>query len=491
MFRLFFRESRPYPLTAEEVWLDNYLRIKTACQINLVLLILVHLFARFMGYSGLFGEKPQPGNFIGLFSLLVIVICAVLNLYHYRRRILSPATHLNVLGTWLYLGNLVVVTALIHFAGGVHSLFSFLYLILAMVGSFMLSTYLVAILAFVGIIFHGAILWLGYHGIIDSFPAGLFILSPNLPKREATTLVFLVSAAMTVLSLVFGKVIANIFDLQRRQLAMHRANLEVQVDQRTRDLTEALQELKDANRLLDREKTRQERFFAHVTHQFRTPIHIINNFVSNFFSGVYGEISPPQKEALQHLSFCSRNLLNLINNLLDISKTDSGRMALQMERHLLHSNLQNIIEVMKPLAKTRGIDIFLEMGETVPETIYTDRVKLESILTNLLHNAVKFSKKSPVYLRVNRSENGEGLVFQVEDFGKGVKPENKDRIFESFVQVDSPEDFRGSGLGLHIARILSKMLDGVVRIADKSTPGAMFEFSLPLTGPDEFEKQRG
>lgn len=468
-------------LTQDEIWRDNYLRIKTTLFINNIVVVFVYLLTRLMGLQGIFIGSFSPGNTLLIGVIFYIVLIWGFNEYQNRVRSRSPAFHLYAVGIGLYFCNLVSLTVLVHYTGGAQSLYSLLYIVMAWLAAFMSPLKLVAPLAALGVMMHGILLWLTGLGILTQRQSGLFIFSGEISTQRATVLVFLLNSILTFLFVYFGWRFNRMFESQRKRMVEDRVDLEKLVEDRTRDLTGTLDDLRAANVSLDREKRRQERFFAHLTHQFRTPIHIINNFVSNFFNGIYGSITPRQIEALYHLSMCSQNLLNLINNLLDMAKIHSRKMEYQAEPYILDAELEKIVRVTSPLAQTRGVSIHWELAQDVPQQIMTDRVKLEAILSNLIQNAVKYSKNKPVYIRVFTEKDYDGLVFHVEDYGKGIPQEHLTKIFEAFEQSTASKEFRGSGLGLYISRTFAKIMGGELRVFSEMGRGSIFELRLPDT----------
>jgi len=468
-----------FSLSTEELWTDYHLRLKTVCLVNALAILFVYGLTYIVHLPSLHGRPFSVANLILGGAAILIVGSWVLNEYHYRRRIFSPKNHVYFIGGMLYFGDMVGITILIHFTGGVESPFQLLYVPLAMLGSFIGPKHRVLMfLASLGAAMHGGLLWLGHSGILPPHPSGLFTLSANISRYNAAVSLFVLTTTLTFLFLFIGQRLYRLYESQRLQLSEARANLEKLVEERTRDLNGTLEELRSTYDNLDSEKMKQERFFAHVTHQFRTPIHIINSFVSNFLNGVYGSVTGSQVEALHHLSMSAQNLLNLINNLLDMAKIHSGKMEFRAEAFSLREELEKIIGVMQPLAETRGVPIQWEVGSEVIDRMETDRVKLGAILTNLLHNAVKFSKDSPVQVRVFRSEDEADLVFQVRDFGKGIPLEHQEKIFEAFEQIHPSPEFRGSGLGLHISSTFARMMGGELRVRSEPGKGSTFEFRL-------------
>lgn len=475
------------PLSEDEIWRDYYLRIRGALLINVSVTTYVFIESLLTRWLGLYVSDYSVGLGLAIGFYSALILFWILNETNYRKRKIPPYLHFYFLGVSLYLANLVAITDLVHLTGGVSSIYPFLFVFLALVGAFIAPQRWVVPLALLGMVHHGALLWMETTGIIATFPAGVFSLSKGMPPTTGAMVVFGLFSLMTLFGMFFGLGLHRIFEAQRIQLVEARTDLQGQVDLRTRDLTKAMEKLKATYGSLDLEKQRQERFFAHVTHQFRTPIHVINNFLSNFFNGIYGDITPRQVEALDHLSMCSQNLLQLINNLLDMSKIQSGKMQVQDQPGSVREQLNKLSGVFKPLSEAKKVPIRLEVDDRVADELKIDWVKLEAILINLLHNAIKFSKDSPVIVRVASDAQTGETVFQVEDFGRGVPTEAREKIFEAFEQHQPTSEFRGSGLGLYISRMFANLLGGSLQFRDKDGSGSTFELRLPRPDRAGFE----
>lgn len=479
--------SRSSPLTEDEIWSDYYLRIRAALFINVSVTTYVFFESLIIRCLGLYISNFSTGMPLAIIFYSTIFVFFILNEYNYRKRHFTSQIHFYSIGVCLYIANVIAISVLVHLTGGASSIYPFLFVFLAMIGSFIAPQKFAAPLALLGMISHAIVLWLEVTDVIRTYPPGVFVLAGGLSKEIGSIVIFGLFSIVTMIALFFGQWLFRIFESQREQLVQARANLEEEVHLRTSDLTDAMEKLKSTFKSLDLEKQRQERFFAHVTHQFRTPIHIINNFVSNFSNGVYGSITPRQIEALNHLALCSQNLLNLINNLLDMSKIKSGKMVYGVQGQVLRDQIKKITDYLKPITATKNVPIQVEIDQEAPVKLETDWIKLEAIITNLLHNAIKFSKQTPVLLKIEKNEKNSMLIFSIEDFGRGVPQDAQEKIFEAFEQHKPSSEFRGSGLGLYISRTFADILGGNLQYRSKEGAGAIFELILPIkdeTGPD-------
>lgn len=241
MWRDQILENRQFAFTLDETWQDVYLRIKTACIINAGVTGLTYALVYLLRLPHLFGHWYSPANLALGCALLYTGIFYSVNYYLYRQRVLTPKAHLFSIGTGIYLFNTITITVLIHLTGGVESLFPLVYVIMAMVGSFLAPRNLVLMLALLGALLHGTLLYLGHHGLISSYPSGLYVLSKDLPRDVAAISLFTLNTFMTVMFLFFGQRLYRIFESQREQLAEARTELSQLVEEKTRDLTESIE----------------------------------------------------------------------------------------------------------------------------------------------------------------------------------------------------------------------------------------------------------
>lgn len=467
------------PFTEEGLWVNTH---KMYRRVAIYCLVGPCLVAGLIRWSWPPDISPLP-VYIWLAGVLgYTAIAALINEYNYRRRRTSAQAHLYGMGVALYLCHLLGITTLVHLTRGVTSPFALLYVLMAMVSNFTIPMKRMAPLLSLSVLLHGGLLWLEYSGRLPPFPSTFLRLDEGLSPGTVYVVVFGIMTLLTSTAMYISWYQRWATDSQLAQLTEAKVDLERLVEKRTRDLSATLAELRRTYESLEQEKQRQERFFTHVSHQFRTPIHVINNFLSNFNEGVYGEITSKQSQALDHISICSHNLASLINNLLDMSKIQSGKMECHAERCAIRPILERSVAVMQPLAQTRGVSLGLEMEVEVPDRVVTDTVKLDAILTNLIQNAIKVSKGRPVKVKVPRPGDDGQLIIEVTDEGKGIPAEHQEKIFGAFEQLGSSSEFRGSGLGLFISRSFARMMEGDLRVRSEPGRGATFELRVPMDG---------
>jgi len=258
-------------------------------------------------------------------------------------------------------------------------------------------------------------------------------------------------------------------------------------------------ELAAKNILIEKEKDRAERseavkqqFLANMSHEIRTPMNAITGLSRLLLDRKHDTQTSEYLHAIQH---SSENLLVILNDILDISKMDAGKMKLENIAFDLRDELKNIEQIFSARTKTKGIDFRIAVDEAIPPFITGDPSRLTQVLNNLVSNAVKFTEKGSVQLAVCKSqianENPEvrhlqtaisQLQFSITDTGIGIPKEKLHTVFESFSQANASDTrrFGGTGLGLTIARNLVRLMGGDLEVESQEGRGSTFSFSLPL-----------
>lgn len=228
-----------------------------------------------------------------------------------------------------------------------------------------------------------------------------------------------------------------------------------------------------------KETTRlKSEFVSNVSHELRTPLNAIVGYTSLLLQETYGPINENQKIPVKGVHSNASELLDLINNLLDLSKIESGKMPVVIETINLKHLLPKTVEDVKPLMSGKEITIRCEIQEDLRE-IQSDRSKVRQIFLNLLSNAAKFTEKGSIMISAFNVEGG--VQFSVQDTGIGMKPEDLPHIFEPFRQIDgsmTPET-GGSGLGLTIVKNLVRILGGSIDVQSEFGVGSTFTVFLP------------
>ena len=251
------------------------------------------------------------------------------------------------------------------------------------------------------------------------------------------------------------------------QLAEQALRLETQRDQ----LREAQTALHERAEELQRASRYKSEFLANMSHELRTPLNSSLILARLLADNAEGNLTAEQVRFAESIHSSGNDLLNLINDILDIAKVEAGKLEMRPEVASIASVAHGLRSMFEPLAARKGLQLHVEVGEDAPRSLHTDRQRVEQILRNLLANAIKFTERGSVVLRV-RAEGPGAVAFEVCDSGIGIAPAQHEAIFEAFHQADgtTSRSYGGTGLGLSISRDLARLLGGDIAVA--STPGA-------------------
>jgi len=259
-----------------------------------------------------------------------------------------------------------------------------------------------------------------------------------------------------------------------------------------RDITErvlAEQNIADKNRELEQNNRMKSEFLANMSHELRTPLNAIIGFSEVLKDGMTGQMSEQQTDYIGEIFNSGQHLLSLINDILDLSKIESGKMELDLEQTNIPDLLHNSLSIIKEKAMKHRIKISQEIGDGI-ENCWIDRRKIKQIVFNLLSNAVKFTPDGgSVYLRVHKitnkkmdaSSNENFLEISVSDTGIGISDADQKKLFSAFVQADSSlaRKYEGTGLGLVIIKKLAELHGGTVDMRSEQGKGSTFTVWLP------------
>jgi len=252
-------------------------------------------------------------------------------------------------------------------------------------------------------------------------------------------------------------------ELQRFDEAQHRAAAE-------------LMRLNEQLALASKAKSE---FLANMSHELRTPMNAILGFSEMMLDGLYGEVPAEFKEPLSDVQLNGRQLLRLINDVLDLSKIEAGRMELALDEYSVSDVVNTVRTSLRSIAAEKGLEFTAHVPDDLP-VAYGDSGRLTQCLMNLAGNALKFTRKGHVDIAVELA--ADQLIYRVSDTGIGIAREELTNVFGAFRQVDTTitREFGGTGLGLSIAKKFVEMLGGRIWAESEVGKGSRFSFSVPL-----------
>lgn len=246
-----------------------------------------------------------------------------------------------------------------------------------------------------------------------------------------------------------------------------------------RVIQELFRHLVNANQQLRRMYDQQAAFVGNVAHEFRAPLAVMKGALDNLADGLHGGLTSDQSEPVVMSRREASRLARLVNDLLDVTRIEAGRLRLSQDEVILQEVLTSVAQLFSGTTKERGLHLSAEMPEA-PIKIIGDRDRLKQVFVNLVGNAVKFTKQGSIYMRLSH----DGLVAQVEieDTGPGIAEADLERIFDKFERVGDQSE-EGSGLGLPIAKDLVQLHKGTILAESRPGKGCRFIVALPLRPP--------
>lgn len=256
-------------------------------------------------------------------------------------------------------------------------------------------------------------------------------------------------------------------------------NLARELKFKTTELNRKYVELEKAHQI-------KSAFLATVSHELKTPLNAIIGFSRVLRKGSHGSLNPRQQEYLDYILNNGEHLLSLIDNILDLSRIEAGRVELVRQDINIFSVLDECVHSVHSLAEKKNQTLTISCGREIPG-LKADRSKLKQIIFNLLSNAIKFGPEGDtITIRVQLTEYGDEIKVSITDHGPGVPPEDRERIFEPFVRTSAAVTQDGTGLGLPLARKLVELHGGRLWVEPEPVSGSTFAFTLPVFG---FEPQ--
>lgn len=252
------------------------------------------------------------------------------------------------------------------------------------------------------------------------------------------------------------------------------------MDRKNNELNEAQTQLEERAEELQRSSKYKSEFLANMSHELRTPLNSSLILAKLLAENPQENLTPEQVKFAESIYSAGNDLLNLINDILDISKVEAGKLEVRPENASVPRLVDGLRSLFQPLTQDKGLEFKVELQPGAPQMLFTDRQRVEQILKNLLSNAVKFTEKGQVSLTVS-AQPGAGIAFAVQDSGIGIARDQQESIFEAFRQADGTTNRRygGTGLGLSISRDLATLLGGSISVSSEPGRGSIFTLVLP------------
>jgi len=304
----------------------------------------------------------------------------------------------------------------------------------------------------------------------------------SLTARRATGETFPVEASISSLDAAAGRTYTLIARDVSERIA-HEQALEAQA----RSLAESARELKLLNEELHRRQvelehamTARSRFYASMSHELRTPINAVLGYSTLLLENIYGPLNEKQTEGIERTQKAARHLLELVNDVLDLSKIEAGKIDLRLQPVEFPMLIEDLFVTVRPLADENGSALTLRRSTEERTRIVSDPRRVRQILLNLLSNAIKFGRGRPITVTLESCEDG-GVAIAVTDQGEGISADDQERIFHEFVQLGRTQLQDGTGLGLPISRRLAELLRGSLTVESEVGKGSTFRLTLPAS----------
>jgi PAS domain S-box-containing protein len=251
----------------------------------------------------------------------------------------------------------------------------------------------------------------------------------------------------------------------------------------SKELQTLNEELHRRQQDLERAMTARSRFYASMSHELRTPINAVLGYSTLLLERIYGPLNDKQAEGIERTQKAARHLLELVNDVLDLSKIEAGKIDLRLQPVEFPSLIEDLFVTVRPLADEHKSQLTLDFNADAPIKLVSDPRRLRQILLNLLSNAIKFGGGKPITVVCERRDEG-GVSISVSDQGPGISADDQERIFHEFVQLGKTQLQDGTGLGLPISRRLAQLLRGSLTVESTLGEGSTFVLELPATADE-------
>lgn len=296
-------------------------------------------------------------------------------------------------------------------------------------------------------------------------------------NKQINTVLYMSLGAFLVFLIILGYLLAQA-KKKREQAGLDNDLIRSQKE----EIQRTNQKLQKSNELLEESLSEKSNFMSKMSHEIRTPMNAIGGLTEILLQY---DLNADQEQLVRNINHSSMRLTSLVDDILDYSRLESGRVALSESNFKLHELVNDIAALNQKKAEHNGTLIHLRIAPSLPDVLYGDAARLQQILNNLISNAVKFTENGHIHVRIMEDEvskDGYRVGFEVEDTGIGIGKEHLESIFDEFHQgnVDIHARFGGTGLGLAICRQLVQLMGGAISVQSTPGKGSTFAFHLPL-----------
>lgn len=273
----------------------------------------------------------------------------------------------------------------------------------------------------------------------------------------------------------------NITDRKKQEYQLHAINslLEVRVNERTSALASLNKKLVKATEVAERANQSKSLFLANMSHEIRTPM---NGIIGLVELTSRTQLTTQQQDYITQLQLSSDNLMHILNDILDISKIEAGKLVIEHRSFDFRKMLINVVRIFEPKAQAKQLTLTANVADNIGEYVIGDAIRCSQVLTNLLNNAFKFTENGGITISVNSVKHSDFISISVSDTGIGISEAQQNRLFSSFMQADesTSRKYGGTGLGLAICKNLINLMGGEITLKSRLGEGSCFDFSVKL-----------